>query len=86
VTFEADRNVCFNPLLAVDQVKFGNGMSFAAWRRMGKDVHSVYADPLFMDAARRDFRLKPESPAFKTGFVDFDQSDIGRRKIGADRK
>jgi hypothetical protein len=47
---------------------------------MGKDVRSVYADPLFRDAARRDFRLNPESPAFKTGFVDFDQSDIGPRK------
>jgi hypothetical protein len=73
-------------MLTVDQVEFGNGMSLEAWRKMGKDVCSVYADPLFMDAARRDFRLKPGSPAFKTGFVDFDQSDIGRRKIGADRK
>jgi hypothetical protein len=77
--------VYFNPLLSLDQVRFGNGMSLAAWRRMGKDVHSVYADPLFMDAARRDFRLRPGSPALKTGFVDFDQSDIGRRKISANR-
>ena len=47
---------------------------------MGKDIHSVYADPLFGNAAGRDFRLSPESPAFKMGFVDFDQSDIGPRK------
>ena len=79
-TFEADRNVYFNPMLTVDQVEFGNGMSLEAWRKMGKDVRSVYADPLFRDAARRDFRLRPESPAFKTGFVDFNQSDIGPRK------
>ena len=80
VTFKADRNVYFNPELPVDKVKFGEGRSFDAWRKMGKDVHSVYADPLFKDVQRRDFRLKPESPAFKMGFVNFDQSDIGQRK------
>ena len=79
VTFIADRNVYFNPALAVEEVKFGGGKSLEEWRKMGKDVHSLYADPLFCDAAGRDFRLKPESPAFKTGFVDFDQSDIGQR-------
>ena len=77
VTFKADRNVYFNPMLSVDKVKFGGGRSFDAWRKMGKDINSVYADPLFKDAAGRDFRLKPESPAFKMGFVDFDQSDVG---------
>ncbi len=79
VTFVADRNVYFNPSLTVDEVKFGNGKSLDAWRKMGKDVNSLYADPLFKDAAGRDFRLRPESPAFKTGFVDFDQFDIGPR-------
>jgi hypothetical protein len=80
VTFTADRNVYFNPVLSVDNVKFGGGRSLDAWRKMGKDINSVYADPLFKDVAGRDFRLKPESPAFKTGFVNFDQSDIGQRK------
>lgn len=80
VTFTADRNVYFNPVFSADEVKFGGGRSFDAWREVGKDVHSVYADPLFQDAVRRDFRLKPESPALKMGFVDFDQSDIGQRK------
>ena len=77
MTFTADRNVYFNPVLSVDNVKFGGGRSLDAWRKMGKDINSVYADPLFKDAAGRDFRLKPESPAFKMGFVDFDQSDVG---------
>ena len=80
VTFVADRNVYFNPALSVGDVKFGGGRSLDAWRKMGKDINSVYADPLFKDAAGRDFRLKPESPAFKMGFVNFDQSDIGQRK------
>ena len=79
VTFKADRNVYFNPVLSVDKVKFGGGRSFDAWRKMGKDINSVYADPLFRDAAGRDFRLRPDSPAFKLGFVDFDQSAVGPR-------
>ena len=37
-------------------------------------------------AAGRDFRLSPESPAFKLGFVDFDQGDIGPRKTGDESK
>ena len=80
VTFKADRNVYFNPGLSVDKVAFGQGKSFAEWRKSGKDVHSVYADPLFEDAAGRDFRLRPDSPAFRLGFVDFDQSDIGPKQ------
>ena len=80
VTFTADRNVYFNPNLAAANVVFGDGKTLAQWRAMGKDVKSVYADPLFEDVVARDFRLKPGSPAFALGFVDFDQSDVGPRK------
>ena len=55
-------------------------MSFAEWQRMGYDIHSIIADPLFMDPEHEDFRLKPESPALARGFQPIDFSRIGIRK------
>lgn len=85
VTYVADGDVVISgsrPVTSWRVEPDGTWRSLDAWRKMGKDINSVYADPLFKDAAGRDFRLKPESPAFKTGFVDFNQSDIGQRKNG----
>lgn len=48
------------------------------WFR-GKDNHSMFADPMFEDAEGYDFRLQPESPAFKLGFRPIDMTDIGPR-------
>lgn len=53
--------------------------SFAEWKAKGLDAHSVIADPLFVDPANKDFRLRPESPAFKLGFRQIDLSDMGPR-------
>jgi hypothetical protein len=40
--------------------------SFDEYRRETKlDAHSQFADPLFVDAAHGDYRLKPDSPARK---------------------
>jgi len=53
------------------------GMTFAEWQAKGFDQHSRIADPLFVDAPNRDFRLKPDSPALELGFQPIDASKIG---------
>lgn len=56
------------------------GASLEQWRERGHDVHSLIADPLFVDPAHDDFRLKPDSPAFKLGFKQPDISNVGPRE------
>ena len=53
------------------------GMDFNEWKAFGKDEGSMVADPLFVDAKNGDFRLKPNSPALKLGFVPIDTSKTG---------
>ena len=48
-----------------------------AWQSLGMDQHSLVADPLFVDAAAGDYRLKPESPALKLGFQPIPLDKIG---------
>jgi len=48
-----------------------------AWRKRGHDAHSVVADPLFVDPARDDYRLRPESPAWRLGFKPISVDEIG---------
>ena len=46
-------------------------------QKEGVDFHSLSSDPLFVDPEHGDFRLRPESPALKLGFIPFDMSKVG---------
>ncbi len=74
-TLVADRNVYFNT--SGEDLEFPGGRTFVQWQAEGYDQHSIVADPLFVDAERYDFRLKPDSPAFKLGFKPIDLSKVG---------
>ncbi len=43
-----------------------------------RDKDALVADPLFIDPANDDYRLKPDSPALKLGFKPFDITPAGR--------
>lgn len=47
----------------------------------GADAHSISADPLFVNPGQGDFRVRPESPAFKIGFRNFDMTDFGVKSV-----
>ncbi|HEV7350824.1 right-handed parallel beta-helix repeat-containing protein [Telluribacter sp.] len=79
-TFDMDWNLYYNPTQPLDQITF-NGKNWQDWRALGKDQHSLYADPLFIDAAQFDFRLQANSPAFGLGFRAIDMSKVGPSKV-----
>ena len=54
-------------------------LSLEDWRMMGYDARSVIADPLFVDPEQDDFRLRPESPAYRLGFLPINTGGIGIR-------
>ena len=53
------------------------GKSFTEWKRSGKDVHSVIADPLFVDPLAFNFKFKNLTVARKIKFTPFDYSRAG---------
>jgi len=80
-----DHNLYWNPNGAPLKVSGqmpggGKDRSYDGWRKAlgGKfDANSVVADPLFVDPALHDYRLRPDSPALKLGFKPIDTSRIG---------
>ena len=73
--FRMDRNLYWD---TADSDLELAGLTFEEWQAKGQDQHSIVADSLFVDAAKRDFRLKPDSPAIaKLGFVPIDVTKIG---------
>ncbi|MCW0216731.1 MAG: right-handed parallel beta-helix repeat-containing protein, partial [Prosthecobacter sp.] len=83
-TYEMRNNVYWNN--AGLPVQF-HDTDLAGWqKRTGHDEGSLVVDPMFVDAAKRDFRLKPESPALKLGFLPSDVNEAGVRGIDDWRK
>ena len=89
--FDSDLNVLWDasgepPRLGDGQGAGRGGLrkayALGEWQGLGLDRHSVVADPGFVDAARRDLRLRPDSPALALGFRPIDLSDVGPRPKG----
>lgn len=63
------------------------GKKFLAQKqREGVDKNSLAKDPLFVDPANGDFRLKANSPAHKLGIIPLDLSKAGLKKASAPPK
>ena len=77
----ADNNVVWHPggqvRVRMGPPTTGATVEWAEWQAMGYDAHSVIADPLFVDAAAHDYRLKANSPAYGLGFKAIDMTDVG---------
>lgn len=75
VNVNMDNNCYWNA--AGQDVTFA-GLSLDQWRQQkNRDLHSIIADPGFVDVKNLDFRLKPDSPALKIGFTPFDYAQAG---------
>lgn len=79
--YKMERNLYFDARSpkSPENLRFDGG-SLAEWRRRGHDADSMVADPLFVDPAKNNFRLQPDSPALKLGFKPIDLSEVGVRK------
>jgi hypothetical protein len=85
---EIDRNCLFSAsgkfTARISQIRGENGpergarrVDLEGWRALGFDRNSVFADPMFVDPSKNDYRVKPESPALKVGFKNFEMGTWG---------
>ncbi len=74
-----DYNVYFHETGKPVTFLSGKKYTFEQWQAKGMDVHSVVADPMFVDPSNGNSSLKPGSPALKLGFKPIDISKVGPR-------
>jgi len=74
-----DFNCYFTPGNTPQWISSGTkrGNTLEDWQREGLEVHSVIADPLFVNAEQGDYRVRPASPALKLGFKNFPMDRFG---------
>jgi hypothetical protein len=78
--FVIDHNLYFDTRASASHPPLDGALKFEDWRRQGHDLHSLFADPLFIDPLHGDFRLRRGSPALAFGFHPLDLRGVGPRK------
>ena len=53
------------------------GMTWEAWKALGRDTHSIVENPGFRDPIHGDFHLENQDVVKKIGFVPFDYTKAG---------
>jgi hypothetical protein len=61
----------------VDYNLFSDSAALALARKNHTDANSLYGDPLFMNPAEGNFKVKESSPAIEIGFVNFSMDSFG---------
>jgi hypothetical protein len=69
---DIDRNLYFDT-----EAPDHGAAALAAYRQRGIEPNGAVGDPLFVDVARGDFRLRPGSAAEKIGFREIDVRQTG---------
>ncbi|OVE82723.1 hypothetical protein BVY04_00200 [bacterium M21] len=74
---EMDYNCYFTPGTTPTFAGSKWGVNLVDWQKEGLGVHSIIADPLFVNPKIGDYRVKPNSPALKLGFKNFPMDEFG---------
>lgn len=87
LSIRMDHNLYFNhsgdePVFGIGTVNGvrSHGLTLEQWRAEAKDRNSVFADPMFVDPAGGDYRVKDDSPAIRLGFKNFPMDRFGTQK------
>jgi hypothetical protein len=77
--FVMDHNIYFDTRVGPSHRPLDGELKFQAWREMGHDLDSEFIDPLFVNPAEGDFRLRAGSPARRFGIHAIDARTVGVR-------